>query len=133
MGAKGTLGKQGGAWLDFSNECNPVGWSVFTRKSVFYKKIDNKTVMVAFDIIGTSNTTTVSFKIPHAPKNRLLAYYFPAVAQNNGGASSTPARVQVSRNTIPDVVDVRLDYSGTVWTASGTKLIEGFLIYEIED
>ena len=51
------------AWTDYSGTSTIVGWTSYTVKEIWYKKI-GKLVFVQFDIEGTSDDTVATFTLP---------------------------------------------------------------------
>ena len=51
------------AWTDYSATSTIVGWTSYTTKEIWYKKI-GKIVFVTFHIAGTSDDTVANFTVP---------------------------------------------------------------------
>jgi len=54
-----------GVWADYGATSTIVGWSSFTTKQIYIKKI-GKTVFVSVYLDGTSNDTVATFTLPYA-------------------------------------------------------------------
>ena len=74
LSATGALTSSGGivntgdlknvAWTDYASSSTVVGWSSFTTKEIYYKKV-GKLVFVIFRIEGASDSTAASFTLPY--------------------------------------------------------------------
>jgi hypothetical protein len=110
---------------DYSSTSTVVGWSSTSTKSIYYKQI-GKTVIVYFDIIGTSNSTSATFTVPFtasvAPRFNILI-----VAQDNGTYAVGSAGISggtISCSPTPAT-------AFTAWTNSGAKIVRGQFVFDI--
>lgn len=116
-------------FTDYSATSTVTGWSSTTTKKIFYKKFGN-TVFVWFIITGTSDSTSTNFTLPVATP---AAWFpstnvnFPIAAIDNGTLFATGVAVLGPSSS---QLDFYKDINATTWTASGTKTIQGFFIYE---
>jgi hypothetical protein len=117
------------AWTDYSGTSTVVGWSAFTTKKIFYKKI-GKLVWVAFQLEGTSDATTATFTVPVARSNDSFTLTFPMGGdiQDNSVAVTTNAFGSIA--SAGSTVSTGPSAAGGGWTNSGTKRIAGQFFYE---
>ena len=117
-----------GVWADYSATSTIVGWSSFTQKSIYLKKI-GKIVFVAFRFEGTSDSTSTTFTLPYTAINATCHFGGALVnAQDNSVTLTTASRAVLLANT--STVLCFSDMSGGAWTASNNKVIQGSLWYE---
>lgn len=114
-----------GVWADYSAVSTIVGWSSFTTKLIYTKKI-GKTVFVVFNLSGTSNATSISFTLPYVLN-------FPSTIQvawgngaNNGTTLSSGGRFYMSGSTVVALSDM----ASGAWTSTGVKTTIGQFFYE---
>lgn len=115
-------------WTDYSATSTIIGWSSFTTKKLYYKKI-GKTVFISFYFAGTSDSTSVTFTLPFTSSNTLEVLGVGR-AYDNGGASIACA-VYIHANSDSVGASKDMTGSGGSWTASGTKLIEGQFFFDV--
>ena len=114
-------------WTDYSATSTVVGWSSFTTKLIYTKKI-GKTVIVTFYLGGTSNATGVTFTLPYTSANTTVAFGGALeVAQDNGSNLTTACRMTLPANSA--TVTCYKDMIGAAWTNSNEKTVRGTLIY----
>jgi hypothetical protein len=113
-------------WTDYSASSTITGWSSFTNKEIYYKKI-GKLVFVAFQLDGTSNSTSAIFSLPYSATSSGPALRFPVQSQNNGGVFVFGMGLLDPGS---NAVDLRKDPDGGSYTASGTKSVRGQFWYE---
>lgn len=111
---------------DYSNISSIVGWSSFTLKQIFYKKV-GKTVWVQFLIAGTSNNTSVTFTLPFTSISAGATQGGPIAATDNGIGSAN-AVVVIGGGSA--TVSCYQSIGGALWTASGVKEVFGQFSYE---
>jgi len=117
-------------WTDYGATSTIVGWAATPTANIFYKKVGNL-VCVNFYITGTSDATTASFTLPYASVNSTNGLArVAAMAQDNTSWLTTPALVALDNNS--DTVNIYSDFSEAVWTASGTKIINGQFFFEAQ-
>ena len=113
-------------WTDYSATSTIVGWSSFTTKSIYTKKI-GKTVFVSYSIAGTSNAATASFTVPYtiASPN----FYSVSGYASDAGGNPVAGNIVVVAGGV--AIDLRKDATtNAAWTASGTKMVLGRFSYE---
>ena len=115
----------GGIWADYSTQSTVVGWTSFTTKQIYTKKI-NKTVFVAFDIRGTSNATTATFTLPYTSAMSILRAC--AFTTDNNINTTTGGLIDLA--TGASLVNLFKDMAGAAWTALGSKFAVGQFWYE---
>lgn len=117
------------AWTDYSATSTITGWSSFTTKLIFYKKV-GKLVYVEFNLAGTSDSTSTSFTLPYTKVNSGSYALSPVSARDNGNNLTTPAMAFVNTNS--STANIYKDWSmaGTAWTASNEKVCWGSIIFE---
>ena len=106
----------GGVWTEWTPTI--VGWSATTTFICQYSKI-GKFVAVMYQIIGTSDTTTMYLDLPFTADTSPAIGVF-AYGVDNGTAMSNAAFVVTDT---ADRVRVYKNPDGTGWTASGSKRI----------
>ena len=115
-------------WADYSATSTIVGWSSFTTKSIFTKKI-GKVVFVSFVLAGTSNSTSVSFTLPDTSYNG-LSFTSSAYTVDNGTPTTTGGACQIPSNSSTVTVTKTMASQVGDWTNSGTKNAQGLFWYE---
>lgn len=118
-----------GDLIDYSATSTVVGWSSFTNKQIYYRKI-GKQVFCNFLLAGTSNSTDVTFTLPDSNNANVTAQTLSVQIVNNGAVSNTPGRVIT--NLSSNVVTVNRDRSQTAFTNTGTKTVSGQFFYFID-
>jgi hypothetical protein len=109
------------SWVDYSASSTIVGWSSFTTRQIFYKIVDNM-MFVNFFLEGTSNATTANFTLPN--NVALSSIMLGAFIINNGGISTNQVgRIDCASGSA--TINVFRDNTGTAFTASGTKRVQG--------
>lgn len=114
-------------WTEYSDTSTIVGWSSFTTKEIWYKKVGS-IVYVKFHIIGTSNSTTTSFTLPHQHDGE-MQIMVPHRVMDNGTWSIGFGFVNNNQN----VYEFKVDAGASAWTASGTKRVIGEFFYHTDD
>lgn len=116
-------------WTDYSGTSTVTGWSAFTQKTIFYKKV-GRLVFVSFQIAGTSDATTASFTLPHARTSEALTQTFAMSGdiQDNGAAVTTNAYGQIVASG--STATLYPSAASGNWTASSTKRVQGSFWYE---
>lgn len=116
------------AWTDYSAVSTVTGWSSFTTKTIYYKKVGNL-VFVSFTIAGTSNANNAQFTLPYTDNSSNGAGCGCIYAYDNS-AEVYGAGVRIAAGTAN--VQGILSASTTGWTTSNTKVITGQLFYEAD-
>jgi hypothetical protein len=113
-------------WTDYSGTSTIVGWSSFTTKKIYYKKI-GKLVFVDYNLDGTSDNTALTFTLPYATSTLLPDPTSIIVwAMNNGVANTGYVRIPANSSTVTFYRDVL----GNTWTAANRKYVLGQFFYE---
>ena len=112
------------AWKGYHDTSTIVGWSSYTTKEIWYKRI-GKLTFVQFDIEGTSDSTSTSFTAPHT-HNGDLGLNLPCRIANSGTYAAGFLGIGVSSSTVNFYPAI----TGGSWTASGTKRIVGQFWYQ---
>lgn len=117
-------------WIAYGTTSTIVGFSSFTAKLIYYKRIDN-IIFVTFDIEGTSDSTETTFTIPTNAKNG-VGYFGGALlsANDNGSTLTTASRFILSGNS--NQVHCYSNMSTGAWTDSNAKAVIGSFFY-VED
>ncbi len=129
------------AWANHFTQSTIVGWSSFTEAAQILVKRMGKTVFVAFDLYGVSNSINVSFTVPYTPPVYIGGAgdgdYNPVVIANcytmdNGVGTATGGQIMLFSGG--NIVVITKTMAGTVgdWTASGNKEVNGQFWYEID-
>lgn len=115
-------------WIDYTSTSTIVGWSsVGLTKSILYKVIDNnKTMLIAFSISGTSNSAQTTFTLPFTPLTGITGR--DLILCINSGAFSVGKFVYTSASKVITFVH---DINGTAFASSGNKQINGTIIIPI--
>lgn len=116
------------AWTSYGATSTITGFSSVATKNIYYTSI-GKVTYVAFEISGTSNTTTFSFTIPVRATATGPTYYRNLIMASDSG-STTAGMAQLPANDI--LMTCYTTPAGGPWTASGTKSVYGILVFERE-
>ena len=116
----------GSGWIDYSATSTIVGWSSFTAKWLYYKRIFGKLVFVKFYIQGTSNNVATSFTITDNISNTVHSIS-PIRCMNNGVWVSAWGFAAIL--TGANLCNLYSSISGAGWTASGDKRVHGEFWY----
>ena len=121
------------AWTSYGATSTVTGWSVFTRKIIYYKRV-GKLVFVQFNLEGTSDTNSIKFTLPftnsNADSNLPVSATF-GLGKDNGTSLTSAGRVQLNANS--DEVIIQKDLASGAWTTSGTKQVIGQFWYEAKE
>lgn len=115
------------AWVDYAGTSTVTGWTSFTSKKIFYKKI-GKTVLVRFDIDGTSNATSVSFTLPVAQATDGFSLDMPLGLCLDNNAVVTTGILELPSASA--TVTCYTTQGGAAWTGSARKRVHGQFWYE---
>jgi hypothetical protein len=113
-------------WTDYSDISTITGWSSLTKQILV--RSSGLLVTVWFLLSGTSNSTLARFTVPYGIYGAVETYEAPMYAVDDGVPSATPGRAWISTPG-STLVYLNTDYSGGLWTASGTKQAEGTICY----
>ena len=108
--------------VDYSAISTITGWSSFTTKKIYYKKI-GKMVFVSFDLRGTSNSTVSNFTLPFISVNNGLKVTSVCQIMDNGTLAFGMQEIQPNTSN----VGIFPSASGGNWVASGDKYCIGQL------
>lgn len=114
------------AWYDYSATSTIVGWSSFTTKQIYVKKI-GKSVLVMFRLVGTSNSTAISFTLPYSIAN--INLMLPTGFQLDNDVVLVHQGL-INADTGSSLISIFKDVNFTAWTASGGKQVVGQFWYE---
>ena len=106
------------AWTDWSSSVQCYGWSAYTTKLFYYKKI-GKMMFVEYYIDGTSSQTYANISLPHTKSIGVIQL---PIRATNSGTNITGLSVIVSFTA---QIDFYSTMGGQVWTASGGKMVTG--------
>jgi hypothetical protein len=116
------------AWSDYSGTSTIVGWSAYTTKQIYIKKI-GRTVFVDFCIFGTSNSQFTSFTVPYIPTGSPTYLKALCIGANSATALLNPSLI--AGNTSNTAVYIYYDIGqATTWTNVGQKVVQGQYWYE---
>lgn len=116
------------AWANYADTSTIVGWTSYTAKTIYYKKVGNL-VFVNFYIDGTSNSTAVTFTLPYTSKNDTMYYTNVFIrGKNNGSQLTTPGFAQLPPNS--NIVTCYSTQASGGWAAGNTKYVVGQFCYE---
>lgn len=116
------------SYQDYSASSTVTGWSSFTTKLIYYKKMGNN-VRMWVNLSGTSNATTVSFTLPYTTHNSVQVITFCAAA-DNGANQATSGYLTINPNSA--TANVYKDAAITAWTNSGTKSVTGEFFFQAD-
>lgn len=115
------------AWADYSASSTIVGWSSFTTKLIYTKKI-GKTVFVSFKIAGTSNSGSISFTLPDTAAAGVNFYGTLGFESLNNTTDVLDGVTRMETGTA--LVEAYLSVAGGGWSSTGPKIITGTFSYE---
>jgi hypothetical protein len=113
-----------GVWADYSAVSTISGFSSYTNKWIYTKKI-GKTVFVSFRLTGTSNASAISFTVPYASASAPAYTTIPASATTNG--TQIIGMIQLASTSQTVACYSSPTFGG--WT-NGTSDIMGGFFYE---
>lgn len=113
-------------WVDISDTSTIVGWSSYTSKRIRYCVI-GKMVVVTYSISGTSDSILTSFTLPIPSSINSAAATDVCFGADNNIQSYITAILSAGTSTVNFLYQTSLP-----WTNSGTKIVTGHTIYEID-
>jgi len=113
-------------WTDYSATSTIVGFTSYTTKQIWYKKV-GALVFVNFNLAGTSDATTLSFTLPFTSNAR--NYTFCCVGIDNGSELDGNSG-SISNSNIVNIITNQNHTTTSPWTTSGTKASRGQFWYE---
>jgi hypothetical protein len=114
-------------WTNYSTSSSITGWTSFTIKSIYYKRIGN-VVFCQYVIEGSATGTSASFTLPSTLAKASDESCVNIMRAYNSG--SWAAGLQVLGNG-SYTVNLYSDPGGGGWASSGTKRVQGQFWYEI--
>lgn len=114
-------------FTDYSSTSTIVGWGSFTTKQVFYKKV-GKTMTVWYRLVGTSNSTSITFTLPFSNNSSIVVNANVSQAIDNTNTNAPGALLQMA--TGGSTATLFVDSGGTGWTNTGTKNVSGQFSYQ---
>lgn len=116
------------SWVDYSSTSTINGFSSYTTKKIQYKKLDNNTLIVQYQIEGTGTNSTHSFTIPFSSSS-WGTQYFIGHTVNNG---TTQAAGSITLPASSSTVTVNNAASTTAsWANATTQAMRGTLTINI--
>lgn len=116
-----------GVWANYGAVSTVVGWTSTTTKNIYIKKI-GKTVFVAVEIVGTSNSTSVTFTTPYTASAAPAAYPTCFMTMDNGTFTTGGGVAYVAAASTS--CSIFKDMAQAAFTNSGEKRVHGILWYE---
>ena len=110
-------------WTDYSGTSAITGWTSYTTKEIFYKKIIGNLVFVKFRIAGESDTTNANFTLPFTGEGD-----YEGGCKGRDDTGTRAATYFFLDGSVPDV-SIAWGGSTTGFTNSGTKEANGQLWY----
>ena len=121
------------AWTDYSEISTITGFSAYTTKEIWYKKIGN-ILIVQWNIAGTSDANTCYFTIPYTSTDTTgsasLSRCACEVVDNGGDVTISKAACSYDTANIYGFPMVNTAYN--TWTTSGTKSFSGQMIVMLD-
>jgi hypothetical protein len=114
-------------WTPYHDTSTIVGWSSYTTKSIYYKRVGNL-VFVNFFIGGVSDDTTVTFTLPYDPATGCGVHLMCRV-QDNGTWQTTPGWLRLSVGA--STAQVWKNANSGAFLGSGNKGVAGQFWYEV--
>ena len=117
------------SWVDYSATSTIVGWTSFTTKKLQYKIVGANTMIVMFQLEGTSNAATTTFTLPNNASS-WGTQYFLYQATNTSGLAAAIAFINASSNVVTFSININTTGTGS-WSTTGAKNIRGQFIVNI--
>lgn len=115
-------------WTDWSSTAAVTGWSSASVKKVFYKRY-GKTVMLWWDLEGTSNSTSFSMTIPFTRSTDSGFTMIGPIGAIDATAAVTTGPIWQINSAGTSIIFSK-DALGTGWTNSGSKRAYGQCLYQ---
>jgi hypothetical protein len=112
-------------WTDYSASSTIAGWSSFTKKKIYYRKL-GKLVFVSYYIAGTSNSTGASFTVPYTSS---AGTDFETIFAGYGSDATAETITYGYLVSNSSAVSLFPSPSDLVWSSTGTKIIQGQFWY----
>jgi hypothetical protein len=114
-------------WTNYASSSTIVGWSSFSYKNIYYKKIE-KTVFVMVCLDGTSNDTVATFTLPYSMDSGGSLYmYTTNYAINAGGTAAAGSMIIYAGENL---VHCYPTVQPTVWSNINEKIVAGQFFYQ---
>lgn len=117
-----------GIWTDYSSISTVIGFSAYTVKVIRYKKINASTYLVSWQMVGTSNSTALTFTLPFIAKN-VTGYNQSSVGFGRDNGIWNFVMQQILPNA--SLVTCYYGPAAAAWTAAGTKHTTGQMFIEV--
>lgn len=121
----------GTSWVWQSYTPTLVGWSSTTTKVCRYEQI-GKTIYLNVNISGTSNSASLTISLPVSARTGIGYNATTGFAQDSGTPinNNGTGRMVIDPSSDANLMTVYSNMYLGGWTASGTKTIQGLIIYE---
>jgi hypothetical protein len=117
------------SWVDYSATTTTTGWGSFTTKKIQYKLIGANTLLVQFQLEGTSNASSASFTLPNNASSWGTQYFLFHVTNTSAQVAGL-GLINASSNVVS--FSVNLSAGGTSsWSSTGAKNVRGQVIVSI--
>ncbi len=116
-------------WQDYSGTSTITGWSSYTTKLIYYKKIGD-IVYVQYNIDGASNSTSTWFSLPYTQSNIVGLSMNSQVRAMDNAAWVTAGIVTMAPNSAN--VEFWTNSGAAGWVSSGQKVIIGQFWYRAQ-
>lgn len=113
------------AWQDYSGISTIVGWGSFTTKLIFRKTVGRLTY-VMWNISGTSNSTSTTITSGYTSANDIDVRVITNYAKDNS-VELVASGILVAKNS---TVITMYKKEGSSWTNSGTKTVQGQIVFQ---
>lgn len=117
-------------WVDYSATSTVTGWTTFSTKQIRYM-VQGRTLIVDFNISGTSNSTNLTFTLPFSNIASVPPCVRGVYGVDNGTALTSGGVAYVDANSNLCTVYKTWDLTPTNWTNSGTKTVTGRIEIEL--
>jgi hypothetical protein len=113
------------AYTDYSATSTIVGWSSFSTKKLYYKKV-GKLVWVFFYLDGTSDSTALTFTLPFTSSNDVPMRVIVQAIDNGGAFTVGIAELPNNSSTVTCYKNI----TETAWTNANEKYVAGQFFYQ---
>jgi hypothetical protein len=116
---------QEGTWINYSAISTITGWSSYTSKVIYYKRMGH-IIFVVFSLVGPGNgVTQCTFTLPFT--SSAPGFYIGMIAAQNDGGAYTSGMSQIGNGVT--TVSLYRDPNATAWSGTGTRAAQGSLWY----
>jgi len=116
-----------GDYIDYGGTSTITGWSSRTTTVIRYH-LRGRVLNIQWELVGTSNATTVSFTLPYTSA-AFNQYGSCGQVTDSGTVATGPGLVRMTASGT--TVQAHKDMAGAVWTNSGSKSSIGQLVVQI--